>query len=152
MCTAMSSECACSGAQSCPTPQAWASQMALVVKNPLANAGDLRDVGSKPESGRSPGRGHSNPLQYSWLENPMDRGAWYRGCSAQGHTEADMTEAIWHAQRWSQKAKVIPSPQYSSPSPIGVSKCSVLSRICLLHQRVLLTRTQILQFSGLSQN
>ena len=53
----------------------WASQVALVVKNPYANAGDLRDMCSIPGLERSPGRGNSNPLQYSWLENPMDRGA-----------------------------------------------------------------------------
>ena len=53
-----------------------ASQVALVVKNPPANAGEVRDVGSIPGSGRSPGGGHGNPLQYSCLENPMDRGAW----------------------------------------------------------------------------
>ena len=53
-----------------------ASQVTLVVKNPPANAEDLRDVGSIPGSGRSPGGGHGNPLQYSCLENPMDRGAW----------------------------------------------------------------------------
>ena len=47
-----------------------------MVKNPPANAGDVRDVGSIPGSGRSPGGGHANPLQYSCLENPMDRGAW----------------------------------------------------------------------------
>ena len=45
-------------------------------KNPLARAGDVRDVGSIPGLGRSPGGGHGNPLQYSCLENPMDRGAW----------------------------------------------------------------------------
>ena len=50
--------------------------MALVIKNLLASAGDLRDVGSIPELGRSPGGGHGNPLQYSYLENPMDGGAW----------------------------------------------------------------------------
>ena len=50
--------------------------MAQQVKNPPANVGDLRDVGSIPGSGRSPGGGHGNPLQYSCLENPMDRGAW----------------------------------------------------------------------------
>ena len=54
-----------------------ASQVALVVKNLPANAGDLRDVSSIPVSGRSPGGGHGNPLQYSCLENPMDRGAWW---------------------------------------------------------------------------
>ena len=51
--------------------------MALVVKNPLANAGDAGDMSSSPGSGRSPGGGHDNPLQYSCLKNPMDRGAWW---------------------------------------------------------------------------
>ena len=50
--------------------------MALVVKNLSDNARDLRDAGSIPELGRSPGGRHGNPLQYSWLKNPMDRGAW----------------------------------------------------------------------------
>ena len=47
-----------------------------VVKDPPANARDSRDVGSVPESGRSPGGGNGNPLQYSCLGNPMDRGSW----------------------------------------------------------------------------
>ena len=47
-----------------------------MIKNPLANAGNIRDVGSIPGSGGSPGGGHGNPLQYSCLGNPMDRGAW----------------------------------------------------------------------------
>ena len=51
--------------------------MALVVKNPPANAEDIRDVGSIPRSVISPGRRHGNPLQYSSLENPMDRAAWW---------------------------------------------------------------------------
>ena len=46
-----------------------------MVKNPLANAGDVRDVGLFPGLGRSPGGGHGNLLQNSCLENPMDRGA-----------------------------------------------------------------------------
>ena len=54
-----------------------ASQGLLVVKNPPANAGDARDMGSIPGLGRSPGVGNGNPLQYSGLENPMDRGAWW---------------------------------------------------------------------------
>ena len=53
-----------------------ASQVALVVKNLPASAGDVRDVSSIPGLGRSPGEGHGNPLRYSCLENPMDRGAW----------------------------------------------------------------------------
>ena len=47
-----------------------------MVKNLPFNAGDVKDVGPIPESGRSPGGGHGNTLQYSCLENPMDRGAW----------------------------------------------------------------------------
>ena len=48
-----------------------------VVKNPPANAGDIRNVGSIPGLGRFPGGGNGNPLQYSCLGNPMDRGAWW---------------------------------------------------------------------------
>ena len=59
------------------TIRVWASQVALVVKNLPANAGDVRDVGSIPGMKRSPGGGHGNPLQYSCLENHMDRGAWW---------------------------------------------------------------------------
>ena len=47
-----------------------------MVKNPPASAGDIRDAGSIPGLGRSPGGGHGNPLQYSCLENATDRGAW----------------------------------------------------------------------------
>ena len=62
----------------CPSPQnTRASQVALLVKNLPAKAGDMRDEGSIPGSGRSPGGGHGNPLQYSFVENPMDRGAWW---------------------------------------------------------------------------
>ena len=49
---------------------------ALVVKNPPANAGELRDAGLIPRWRRSPGEGNGNPFQHSCLENPMDRGAW----------------------------------------------------------------------------
>ena len=54
-----------------------ASQLSLMVKNPPANAGDIRDVRLSPGLGRSPGGGHGNPLQYSCLENPLDRGDWW---------------------------------------------------------------------------
>ena len=53
-----------------------ASQVPLEVKNPPVNAGDLRDAGSIPGLGRSPGEGNGNLLWYSCLENPMDRRAW----------------------------------------------------------------------------
>ena len=51
--------------------------MVLVVKNLPANAGDIRDAGLIPGSGRSPGGGHGSPLQYSCLENTLDRGPWW---------------------------------------------------------------------------
>ena len=59
-------------------------------KNLLANAGDIRDLGSIPGSGRSPGGEHGDPLQYSCLENLMDRGAG--GLQSKGVTESDTTE------------------------------------------------------------
>ena len=67
------------------------SQVALVVRNPPAKAGDIREVGLIPETGRSPGAGHGNPLQYACLENPTDRGA----CQATAHgvADSDTTEA-----------------------------------------------------------
>ena len=48
-----------------------------MVKNPPANAGDIRDTGLVPGLGRSPGGGNGNPLQYSYVEDPMDKGAWW---------------------------------------------------------------------------
>ena len=68
----------------------WAFQAVLVVKNLPANAGDVRGVGSIPGSGRSPGGGPDNPLQYPCLENPMDRGAWR--ATVHGRKESDVTE------------------------------------------------------------
>ena len=67
-----------------------------MVKNPPASAGDRRDKGSLSGSGRPPGGGHGNPLQYSCLENPMDRGAWL--AAAHGHIQSDRTEATYHAR------------------------------------------------------
>ena len=67
-----------------------ASQVALVVKNPPANAGDIRDVGLILGLGRSPGGGHGNPVQYSCLENLMDRGS-LACCSPWGRKELDTT-------------------------------------------------------------
>ena len=61
-----------------------------MAKNLPAKAGDVRDEGSIPGLGRSPGEGNDNPVQQSCLENPMDRGAWQ--ASLQGRKESDMTE------------------------------------------------------------
>ena len=73
--------------------QNWASQVSLVVKNPPANEGDIRDTGSIPGLGRSPGRGHGNPLQYSCLENPRTEepgGLQPMGSQRVGHNWSDL--------------------------------------------------------------
>ena len=69
-------------------------QVALVVNSLPANAGDVRRSSSISRLGRPPGRGHGSPLQYSCLENPMDRGAW-RVYSQWGCKESDTTEATY---------------------------------------------------------
>ena len=66
-----------------------ASQVVLVEKNLPANAGDVRDAGLSPRSGRSPGGGHGNPLQYFCLENPMDRGAWWATVHGVAKSQSD---------------------------------------------------------------
>ena len=64
-----------------------------MVRKPPANAGDTRDVDSIPGLGRSPGGGRGNPFQYSGLENPMDRGAWW---GPWGRKESDTTKGTEH--------------------------------------------------------
>ena len=68
-----------------------ASQVALVLNDPPASAGDVRNTGSIYALGRSPGWGPGNPLQYSCLEYPMDRGAWR--ATVHCDTESDSTKA-----------------------------------------------------------
>ena len=67
--------------------------MAVVIKNPPASAGDIRDLGLNPGLGRSPGGGHGNPLQYSCLENPHGQRSLV-GYSPLGRKELDTTKAI----------------------------------------------------------
>ena len=67
----------------------------LSCKESTCNARGIGDMGSVPGSGRSPGGGNGNPLQYSCLENPVDRGAWW--ATVHGVTESDMTEVTEHA-------------------------------------------------------
>ena len=78
----------------------WASQVVLAVKNLPASPGDVRDAGSILGSGRSPGGGHGNPLQYSCLENPVDRGAWratvYRVSKSRTHDWSNLAATYIH--------------------------------------------------------
>ena len=97
-----------------------ASQVVLVVKNLPANAGDVREAGSIPGSGRSPGGGNSNPFQYSCLENPMDRGAWWatvHGSQRVRHNWRDLahTHALTQSFKkhlWLPKSFPIKKPKY----------------------------------------
>ena len=90
-----------------------------MVKNLPANAGDERDVGLIPGSGRSPGGGHSNPLQYSCLENPMDRGAWRP--TVHSLTESGTPEVTGHARTCAHSVyvSVLSAPFIPSPFPLG---------------------------------
>ena len=81
-----------------------ASQMMLVVKNPPTNVGDVRDAGSILESGRPPGEGNGNPLQYSCLGNPMDRGA--RLTRVHGIAKSWTQLSVWtQRKKWSTRGR-----------------------------------------------
>ena len=71
--------------------------VALVIKNLPANAGDVRDVGSIPGLGRSPAGGHGNPLQYSCLKNPMDRGARWAAVHGVIKSQTQLKRLSMHA-------------------------------------------------------
>ena len=97
----------------------WASQVVLAVKNLPASA-DVREAGSTPGSGRSPGEESSNPFQYSCLENPMDRGAWWatvHGSQRVSHNERDsvrmhaLTQPL-KKRLWLSKSFLIKTPKY----------------------------------------
>ena len=75
-----------------------ASQVMLVVKKLPANAGDIRDTGSIPGWGRSPGGGHGNPLQSSGLENPMDRQAWKATAHRIAKSQTRLSQLGTHAR------------------------------------------------------
>ena len=73
--------------------------MALVLKNLPANAGDIREAGSIPGSGRTPGGGHGNPLQHSCLENPVDRGAWWAPAHRVTESQTGLKQLCTHTHR-----------------------------------------------------
>ena len=81
-----------------------------MIKDP-ANAGELRDAALIPGSGRSPGEGHGNPLQYSGLENPLDGGDWLatvHGVSKSQTRLRDFTGKTITLTRWTFVSKVVP--------------------------------------------
>ena len=80
--------------------------MMPVVKNLPANAGDLKDAGSILEAGRSPGGGHGNPLHYSCLENPMDRGAWRAMVHGVAKSQTRLKRLSTHTQGKVERGKV----------------------------------------------
>ena len=82
--------------------QVRASQAALVLKNLPANAGDTRETGSIPGLGRSHGGGHGDPLQYSCLGNPMDRGAWRATVHGVAKNQIQLKRLRSHTHRTSQ--------------------------------------------------
>ena len=88
--------------------KAWASQVVLVVKNPPANAGDIRDMGSVPGLGGSPAGGHDNPLQYFCLKTPTDR----RASNATVHRAR-----AWQSWTWLKQLNVHARNQCIASSP-----------------------------------
>ena len=90
--------------------------MALVVKNLPANAGDTRDAGLIPGSSRSLGGGNDNPLQYSCLENPMDRGAW----KATVHEMAKSRHNQAHTYLYGEASIKIPVGPASGSSGVSI--------------------------------
>ena len=90
--------------------------MVLVVKNPPANAGDVRDTGSIPGSGRSPGEEHGNPLQYSSLENLMDRGAGWATVHGVAKSQTQLKRLSMHACIVALQMLLLSAAQQSGPT------------------------------------
>ena len=120
----------------------WASQVALVVKNPTANAGDIRDAGLIPGLGRSPRGGHGNPPWYSCLENPMGRGAW----RATVHGVAKSRTRLKRLSTHSCTAKLVGAGAYVHLI-ITSLYCTCISFISLSHYPGNLLRKGIFFFS-----
>ena len=109
-------------------------QVALVVKNAPAHAGDTRNKGSIPGSERSRGEGNGNPLQYSCLENPMGRGACLAGYSPWGRKELDMTEELsmcMHAHTHITKSSIFSPISFYPPKTLISQSSSPHFHFCL---------------------
>ena len=122
-----------------------ASQVALAVKNLAASAGDIRDASSVLGSGRSPGGGHGNPLQYSCLENPMDKGVWWAIVHRVAENQTQLKRLSTHTPLiWCDEKSPLPL-RSSSPKPItprgkcqtveGHSVCKIPDQCTLILMR-----------------
>ena len=116
-----------------PKRPTWASQAAIMVKNLPANSGDIRDSSSIPRSGRSPGGGNGNPLQYSCLEDSMDRGAWQ--ATVQGVTKSRTDEHTGTPRALVDAGwiKYLLLPRYHHVGDSFSESCSVVSNSLRSH-------------------
>ena len=105
-----------------------ASQVVLLVKNPSANAGDVRDAGSSPGLGRSPGGGPGKQLQYSCLENPMDRGAWRATIHGITKSQTWLKQLSMHTHKSVYKIKISEGTQLG-PKDIDILALIVIGKL-----------------------
>ena len=89
-----------------------------MVKNPPTNAGDIRDAGSIPGSGRSPGRGHGNSLQYSFPDNPMDRGAWRASVHGVAKRWTGLKRLAQHTYIYTRRERELLREETKDPEPV----------------------------------
>ena len=87
-----------------------------MVKHLPVNAGDARDLGSIPGSGRSPGEGNGNPLQYSCLENSMDRGVWWATVQGVAKSQTRLSNSHFHFQGDDNAQPELRNPEVSEDS------------------------------------
>ena len=106
-----------------------ASHVVLVVNNLPSNAGDAGDTGLIPRLGRSPGGEHGNPLQYSCLKNPMDRGAWW-ATNPWGYKQLDMTE---HACNNNNKKTITKTLNKNTDEPSGIIFIHILWPLYIMY-------------------
>ena len=99
--------------------------MALVVENPPVNAGDMTDMGLIPGSGRSPGRGHGSPLQYSCLEKPKDRGDWWATVLRAAQSWTLLKLLSRHTRRARAWSAVLSRLWVSLQATIRITACSL---------------------------
>ena len=96
-----------------------------MVKNPPINVGDIKDTGSIPRLGRSPGKENGNPLQYSCLGNPMDRGTWWATVPRVSQSQTQLNRLSRHARRVYSRVVQEHSPSVKAPGsdPDSATSC-----------------------------